>query len=202
MSAAPAAPYLTEFDCAAGPSVLAVVGQLGLSDEEQAAARLAEAHAEGFEKGKAAALATVERKLAEQSAQFQQQLVRERAAWAAGQGDKLAGALAAALEALESRIADAVSSILTPFVEARLRGQAVAELRAELDALLASEPEIGLSVAGPDDLLAALRSRLSGQRCSVTYSASETCDVSVNAGQTLLQTRLEAWKARIEEAAA
>jgi hypothetical protein len=202
MSAAPAAPYLTEFGSAAGPSVLAMVGQLGLSEEEQAAARIAEAHAEGFEKGRAAALAALEPKLAEQAAQFQRQLAQERAAWAARDGDKLAGALAAGLEALEARIADAVTRILAPFLEARLCHQAVAELRAELDVLLAREPEIGLSIAGPEDLLEALRSRLSDQRCSVTYVTSQACDVSVGAGQTLLQTRLAAWKARIEEAVA
>jgi hypothetical protein len=202
MSAAPAAPYLTEFGSAAGPSVLAMVGQLGLSEEEQAAARIAEAHAEGFEKGRAAALAALEPKLAEQAAQFQRQLAQERAAWAAREGDKLAGALAAGLEALEARIADAVTRILAPFLEARLCHQAVAELRAELDVLLAREPEIGLSIAGPEDLLEALRSRLSDQRCSVTYVTSQACDVSVGAGQTLLQTRLAAWKARIEEAVA
>jgi hypothetical protein len=202
MSAAPAAPYLTEFGPSAGPSVLAMVGQLGLSDEEQAAARIAEAHAEGFEKGKAAALATLEPRLAEQAAQFRRQLAQERAAWAAREGDKLAGELAAGLETLEARIADAVARVLAPFLEARLCRQAVAELRTELDALLTRDSEIGLSITGPEDLLQVLRSQLSDQRCSVTYAASEACDVSVSAGQTQLHTRLAAWKARIEEAVA
>jgi hypothetical protein len=34
----------------------------------------------------------------------------------------------------------------------------------------------------------------------VTYVASEACDVRISADQTLLETRLAAWKARIEEA--
>jgi hypothetical protein len=192
---------LTEFGSGSGLPVLAAVWRRdSLSEEEQAAARVAEAHAAGLEKGKAAALATAEAKLEEQRAQFQRQLALERAAWAAREGETLARQLEAGLRALEAQIADAVARLLAPLVEARLRHQAVAELRAELDALLTRDPRLSLSIAGPEDLLEVLRGLLSDQRCSVSYVASDACDISVAADQTLLQTRLAGWKARIEEA--
>jgi hypothetical protein len=202
MNATPAAPYLTEFGSGASRPALAMVSRDPSSEEAYWAARLAEAHAGGVASGKAAAMATLEPKLEEQRARFAQQLAAERAAWAARHGEKLASQLSAGLRALETKIADAAAGVLAPLLEARLCHQAVTDLRAELEVLLTKDPGLGLSIAGPEDLLQALRSQLSDTPCSVTYVASDACDLRVVADQTVLETRLAAWKARIEEAVA
>jgi hypothetical protein len=197
MRATPAAPYLTEFGSGSGKSALAIVGGRDRSEATDAAARMAEAN----ESAKAAAMAMLEAKLAEERALSAQRLAAEREAWVTEQGARLAGQLAAGLQALEAQIADTAAKVLAPFLEARLCRQAIAELRTDLQVLLAKDANICLSVTGPEDLLQILRKELSGSPCSVTYVADETCDVRITADQTLLETRLGAWKARIEEAA-
>lgn len=199
MSATPAAPYLTEFGSGARRSALAIVGRR-LSDAEDAAARIAEAHASGVESGKASAMATMEGKLEEQRALFARQLAAEREAWAAQEGGKLAAQLTTGLLALEAQIADAAARVLAPFLEARLCHRAVADLRADLEVLLTRDASLSVSIAGPEDLLQALRDQLSGKPCSVSYAANGACDVCITADQTILETRLAAWKAGIEEA--
>jgi hypothetical protein len=200
MSATPAAPYLTEFDTGGGRSVLAMVGRRDRISKEEAA-RIAEAHASGAESGKAAALATMEAKLEEQRALSAQQLEAEREVWAAREGQKLAAQLTAGLNALEAQIGDAAARVLAPFLDAQVSRRAVAQLRSELEVLLTKDARLSLSIAGPEDLLQALREELADKACSVTYAASDACDVRISADQTLLETRLAAWKAGIEEAA-
>jgi hypothetical protein len=200
MSATPAAPYLTEFGSGGGRPVLAKVRHDPVSEEAYWAARLAEAHASGVESGKAAAMAALEPKLEEQRAQLARQLASERKAWATQQGEKLGMQLEAGLRALEAEIADAAARVLAPLLEAQLCERAVADLLAELEVLLRKDPGLSLSITGPEDLLQVLRSRLADKACTVTYVASEACDVRISADQTLLETRLAAWKARIEEA--
>ena len=97
-------------------------------------------------------------------------------------------------------MAETTARVLEPFLRAELRRQAIADLRAELEVLLRKDAGIGISVAGPEDLLQALRDRLSGTSCAVTYLANTEPDVRIAAGQTILETRLEAWAAKIAEA--
>jgi len=202
MSAIPAAPYLTEFGSGGSRPALAMVGRRDrFSEEEIAAARIAEAHASGLESGKAAAMAASEANLEEQRAQFARQLVAEREAWAAQEAQKLGVQLTAGLRALEAQIADAAARVLAPFLEARLCHQAIADLRADLEVLLTRDASLSVSIAGPEDLLQALRDQLSGESCSATYVANGACDVRITADQAILETRLAAWKTRIEEAA-
>ena len=55
-------------------------------------------------------------------------------------------------------------------------------------------------MTGPEDLLQALREQLSGKACAATYLPSGEPDVRITAGQTILETRLGAWAAKIQEA--
>ena len=55
-------------------------------------------------------------------------------------------------------------------------------------------------MTGPEDLLQALRGELSGKAWAATYLPSGEPDVRITAGQTILETRLGAWAAKIEEA--
>ena len=108
--------------------------------------------------------------------------------------------MTAGLGALEAQIADAAARVLAPFLDAQLCRQAVAGLRAELEVLLAKDAGLSVSISGPEDLLEALRKDLAGKAGAVTYVAGNGCDVRISADQTLLETRLAAWKASIEEA--
>jgi len=193
MSAVPAASYLTEF----GRDGEA---PLRRRNGEDTSARIDAAHASGFESGKAAAMAALEARLEGERASFAQQRASERQAWVAEEAEKLAQRLSAGLDELEARIAETTARVLEPFLRAELRRQVIAALRADLEALLTQEPGISLSVTGPEDLLQALRDQLSGKACAATYLPNGEPDVRITAGQTILETRLGAWAAKIGEA--
>jgi hypothetical protein len=197
MSAVPVASYLIEFgsdgDAVSDPASPPPLGS------DDTLARVEAAHASGIESGKAAALAALDARLEEQRALFARQLACERQAWAVQEADKLAARLAAGLGELEARLAEATARVLEPFLRAELRQQVIADLRAELEVLLTKEPGLSVSVAGPEDLLHALRDQLSGRACAVTYQPNGEPDVRITAGQTILETRLETWAAKIEE---
>jgi|RhiMethySRZTD1v2_1073278.scaffolds.fasta_scaffold10238_8 hypothetical protein len=200
MSAVPATAYLMEFDRDGGPPLQSRNVRNGVADADDAAARIDAAHASGLESGKAAAMAALETRLEDERASFARQLASARQAWVAHEGEKLAQRLSMGLAGLEARVAETTARVLEPFLQAELRRQAIAELRAALEAVLSREPGIEVGVTGPEDLLQALRDGLSGRACAATYHPSDGPDVRIVAGQTILQTRLAAWVARIEEA--
>jgi hypothetical protein len=78
--------------------------------------------------------------------------------------------------------------------------RAIADLAESLTALRTQENTSHISVSGAADLLEALRVRLEGKLENITYRQSDACDVRVTVGQTVLETRVGAWMARIEEA--
>jgi len=208
MSAVPVASYLAEFGSGAdvgsgGPAwapLGAGDGERGATAADVVSARIEAAQAAGFASGKAAAMAILDARLKDQRAEFERELTSEREAWVAGEAERLATRLTGGLGELEQRLAETTARVLEPFLRAELRRQAIADLRAELEVLLRKDAGIGISVAGPEDLLQALRDRLSGTSCAVTYLANTEPDVRIAAGQTILETRLEAWAAKIAEA--
>jgi hypothetical protein len=200
MSAVPVASYLIEFGRDDGAPRRRRDAESGIADADDMATRIDAAHTEGVERGSAAAMATLEAKLEDERAAFARQMASARQAWVKDEAEKLAQRLSAGLGELEARIAETTARLLEPILRAELRRQAVAALRTELEALLSHEPGIEVSVTGPEDLLQALRERLSGRACAATYHPSGEPDVRIVAGQTILETRLAAWTAKIEEA--
>jgi hypothetical protein len=97
-------------------------------------------------------------------------------------------------------LADAAARILKPFLAAQLHKRAVAELADCLAALSAREEAAEINVCGAPDLLEALRSRLGDNLGNITYRPDAASEVRVAVGQTVLETRIGAWMARIEEA--
>jgi hypothetical protein len=200
MSATPAASYLMEFGRDGGMAPPRRAADGAVADPGDTASRIEAAHASGFDSGRAAAMAALEARLEEERAASARQLAAARQAWAAQEGERLALQLSAGLDELQARLSEATARVLEPFLRAELRRQAIASLGLELEALLARDPGIGISVTGPEDLLEALRDRLSGTACAATYLTSGEPDVRILAGETILETRLAAWAAKIEEA--
>jgi hypothetical protein len=197
MTAAAIAHYLPEFDAADHKWA-------GLRPASPPASRmpaLDAAFADGAASVKAAAEARLADKLAEQKALHERELAEARAAWARQEGERLAAQLVTGLEELEARLADTAARLLRPFVAAEVQRGLIADLAETLNGLLAREPAAAVSICGAADLLEALRARLAGKLEHVTFHAGPSSDIRVTAGQTLIETRLGAWMARIEEAA-
>ena len=191
MSALPVAGYLIEFG--AKP-------RAGGTPAEDTAAPIDDAFRRGLAEGKAAARSECEAELERRSEEHAQQLAKERRDWAAETGEKLAGQLIAGLGSVEAKIAGSVAHVLEPFLIAELRRQTIDELVGITRELMSKDPGISMEISGPDDLLQVLRDRLAGEARNVRFSAGEGSDVRVCADQTILETRLGAWMARIEEA--
>ena len=214
MSAMPVAPFLSEFGIVATPRRDAPFLPFGREGgaaspgipAETEADRIEAARASGFASGEAAAKAVLAATVAGLGEEHARELAAAREAWASGEADKLAHQLAAGLEDLETRLADATARVLAPLLQAEVARQAIADLNSELARLLGNAADVSLSISGPEDLLEALRGRLAdqlaGKTVSVDYRQSEEPDVRIVVGQTVLETRLGVWAAKIEEALA
>jgi hypothetical protein len=208
MSLLPAAAILEEFDfgrrergrCPPVASRLSEAPEGNADSGSDAAADREAAFAEGFEKGKAAAIAELDARLEEQRATLVAQAAAERQAWVGQTAGAVADQLAAGLRSLEASIADTAARILEPFLGAELRKQAIADLVGHLDVLLTKDPGVALSMSGPEELLEALRRRVPANAGQLMLVPSKDVDVRICVGQTILETRLRAWMAKIEEA--
>ena len=176
----------------------------GAGNAEALSERMEAARASGFADGEAAAKAALELQLAQEREAHACELAAERQAWASGEGRKLAEQLAAGLGEIEAGIEQAAARVLAPVLQAELRRHALAELQVELDVLLTKDAGISVTISGPEDLLESLRKglaeRLPGKASAVICRPSAEPEVRIAAGQTVLETRLAAWAARIEEA--
>jgi hypothetical protein len=149
--------------------------------------------------GRATAAAQFNVKLNEQRTTFAAELTAERQRWAEEAGQALTNQLQAAVADFELRIAETTARILKPFLEAGLRQQAIAELQANLNALVMADPGVGLHITGPQDVLEAIAVQLADKTITVTYVPSEDCDVKIVAGPATLETCLRGWMDRLEE---
>jgi hypothetical protein len=199
MNAVPAARYLADFGTGAEGAPLRA-GGAGPPKGDNQAAKLEEAFARGLEKGRAEAGSEYEAKLEEQRSQSAEELAAARAEWAASVGEELGNRLGTTLGEFESRVAETTARILKPFLGQAMHRQAVAELRANIETLLAADAGAVIAISGPADVLDALQRQLSGRATNVTYTPSDDCDVCIVAGQATLETQLKGWLAKLDEA--
>ncbi|MGP0060187.1 MAG: hypothetical protein ACLPID_12960 [Beijerinckiaceae bacterium] len=126
-----------------------------------------------------------------------EQLEAARRKWLDEEGSTLRASLAAGLAEIEVRLAQGLSKVVTPFIIEALRKQMIEELSETIAVLIGTNETIAIKVNGPADLLDILRDNLAETPASIEYEVSENVDVSVRAEQTLIETQLSAWIARI-----
>jgi hypothetical protein len=170
----------------------------GVGDPAEAAfGQLDEAFARGMAAGRLAADAEHEQRQAEAVARAAEQHAAERALWVGEQAEQLALRLASAVETLETRIADTVGRILTPFLGAELRRQSVESLAESIGTLLSGGGCSTLRIAGPEDLLAALRERLGACPVAIDWQPGERAEVTVCADDSIIETEIQSWLDRV-----
>jgi hypothetical protein len=191
------APQLRTPEPEAGPENLRLFSVHGKNDPEQ---RVNAAYAKGLEEGRAAAEAQWSRKLEEQRALHEKQLSVERLTWANREAEKLARGLEAGFARLKTEIADTAAELLRPFLVSATHQRAMDALIEGLEQLLAKNEGVALEISGPEDLLQLLRQRLSGKNMAVVFTLADGPEVRATAGQTILETQLGPWIAKVEEA--
>jgi hypothetical protein len=196
VSVLPAAPFLVDFastDLASEIAEEMPQQALAAGGEIDWAERVEEAYARGIEEGKRSAEAETIALLEEQKAALDQSLAAAREAWCNEQGPQVAEQIETAIRDMEDRIADSAERVLKPFLAQALRDQAIGQLRAIVNDLIAANPGITLEISGPEDLLDGIRTSLSSSVGNASYVVNEACDIQVKAGASVIETRISAW---------
>jgi hypothetical protein len=193
--------HIQRFDTdeVAPPVDLMIAPQDNYKAPEPDADKVAEALAEGRRLGQAEAERAFEQRLATERETFAQLVLDERSRWSREESERLAQALATASETLFATVSDATSRVLLPFLTARARERAIADLVVTLESLLADGKHPVVTVAGPRDLVAEIADRLGVRAEGVTFQPSERPDVRVVADSTIIETQLATWLGRLAE---
>ena len=202
MAPVSAAKFITEFGATAEPEEQAPAWPtrkqtLNTPSAAGKRPRADDAYERGIMAGKAAVLAEIETRLEAERVYYAQQLELERFTWANREAEKLAGQVAEGLAALKTEIVDVTARILKPFLAESVHRRAVDDLLEALEILIGKNQGITLEIFGPEDLLQLIREKLSDRNVAALFSPAEGVDIRVVAGQTILETSLEAWMAQL-----
>lgn len=207
MTTFPAANFLIEFGSETiSKAALAARGGAPAADlaprvtEDDLTAAVEEAYARGKAEGLAAGLEAVDARLKQEVARSAQELASARETWVTAEGARLAEQASRAINQIASEIAATTARILKPVLHRAVSGDAVSELAAALQDLIAREPGVELAVSGPEDLVSRLRAELQGKIESLKISTVPGADIRVTAGRSVLETRLQAWADKLDEA--
>lgn len=142
-----------------------------------------------------AAIAAAEAGRVQDQRAFETRVEALRQEWTTQQADRLAAGFHAALDGFGTRLSDALAPILVPFVEERVRDQALRDL----GSLVKQQMALGsgaIQVTGPQDLLDALGVRL-GEASGITFIPGSAAEVRIEADGAVIETQLQAWRDRL-----
>lgn len=165
-------------------------------DDEQLSCE--RARDEGYADGFAAASREQEDMRRVERLAFEEQIVSDRARWAQDEGFKLGEKMEGALAEIETRIATSTARILRPFLAAQLRQKAIDELAGSLAQMLGGGEQPLVEIDGPEDLLAALQTRLAGSSARIVWMLGSSIEVRIIVDRTMIESRIQLWIQRIE----
>jgi hypothetical protein len=191
----PVARFLVDFGSKPLPEV--VVDALPLSapglSEQDIAERVDEAYVRGVDEGRRAAEEEGALRVEEQKLATQRAIEAARAAWADEIGPHISAQIESAFDTLQQQIAAAAERALMPFLARAARDEALRQLRATVEGLLAVNPGISLEISGPEDLLDSVRASLPASVAAASFVVTDKADVQLKAGTSLIETRIAAW---------
>jgi hypothetical protein len=138
--------------------------------------------------------------LAAEKARHDQELNVQREIWAEQQGLQLSAQIEGSLVRMEADLSESVARILHPFVAQALREQALAELKEALATLLTGAGGKFIRIAGPEDMLSVIETELGSRATVIEFVPSDDVEVILAAQDTTVQTQLNSWLSRLEQA--
>lgn len=150
----------------------------------------------GRQAGLAEARAEAEAAAARRAQAAEAALEQAKLAWTEVVATPLATELPRALDALAERLAETTGRLLRPFLEGELRDAASRALIDQIRPLLSGGDGSLIRVSGPAELLATLRGVFPAGS-PVEFTETEAVDVSIVLGETVIETRIAAWVARL-----
>jgi len=156
---------------------------------------------EAYRRGYSAGLAEGNAGLAEERVRSAVRLGEERAKWSDQQAVAIINGFSTACRELETNIASSVARILQPFLADAVRDKAVEALIEQISTLTCSSPVPVFRISGPGDLLERVKAQLAtARRTGIEYQIADTLEIRVVADQTVIETQMQAWTARLKEA--
>ncbi|SOC83490.1 hypothetical protein SAMN05421890_1940 [Ensifer adhaerens] len=113
--------------------------------------------------------------------------------------EQLADALPRMATDIQNLLSGHVMNALKPLLDAIMTDRAVDSLAQTIRSVFAGEGGIELVLKGPAALAEKLRERLQGQDLEFKHVEAPGFDLSVEHGDTVLMTRLSAWRESVEE---
>jgi len=170
---------------------------LGYSVAEEIERRVAEAVATVRAEERADAEWQLTEALAEQAKSLRNEQEVARKAWVEEQSDQIAAVIEERFATLSEQLGVAAARALRPFLVERLVDRSVEDLAACIGHLMTDGTAAPLEIAGPADLLERLAEKLGGHAAAITFRPDDRADIVVTASETLIETRLREWVARL-----
>lgn len=156
---------------------------------------------DAYRRGYAAGIAEGDAKVAEERVRGAIRLGEERARWSDQQAVAIVNGFTAACRELETNIASSVARVLQPFLADAVREKAVAALVEQISALTCNSPVPLFRISGPGELLELVKVQLDPTlRMTIDYHVTDALEVRVVADQTVIETQMSAWIARLKDA--
>jgi hypothetical protein len=147
-----------------------------------------------------AALKKLDEAIASEKVRYEEELSVQREIWVEQQAAQLSAQIVEAMTRIEENLSDRVANTLRPFISEAFRQQSVAEFREVIATLLFRGETRLMKISGPEDLLKALRANLASHEGGVEFFTGDHVEVSLATQDTIVQTQLESWAARLEQA--
>lgn len=156
--------------------------ELQAARDEAASAAIAEAEA-GFEA-----------KLQQLAAQHAEELQAARQRWCEEEAKPLAGQLLTSVTEAEHRLADALKSVLAPFIETLLPNAALQQLEGLLLPAIAEDLGSRITLQGPQDLVGQLAASLAARGATnIVTTMKNNGELQADCNGSQAVTRLAAW---------
>ena len=146
-----------------------------------------------------AARMQLEEAVAAERSRYEDELASQRVIWVEQQAGQLSTLIVEGIGRIEAMLSETVANILKPFVSEAFRQQSITEFKQVLATLLLSEETGPMRIAGPEDLLRALKKNLGPHGAAIEFLPGDHVEVSVTARDTTVQTQLQAWSDRLEQ---
>lgn len=167
--------------------------------------RIQEAYQQGLAAGRALEREAAEAQAGELAVDFDRRLDETRGTFSTTLADTLAAELRAGIEAASARISTHAAAALVPFLRDGLTRAAIESFVKELGDIIDTTEGLVIEVSCPREIVDAVRERLGEAMArrgapagSVRCVPGDTPDIRVTLNETVIETRLSDWLARLE----
>jgi hypothetical protein len=195
----PAADGLTDFGAVSGKALVPVGEREAEASEavppaqpeDNAQTTEPDLYAEGFKAGRDEALAELQALQDEFDARVRDELDRARQDWAEAQGGLAGQEIAVQFSEAKVHVREWVGETAKVMLEGPARERAIDDLHRVIAHMI--ERAVAVKAYGPEDMLCALRTRLSGEVGNLTCTPQPHGELRVEVDRTVVETTAGAW---------